>query len=68
MQNVTDFRPEKNEFEEFSLKKANVATVAPESKPNVYSLSSIALQKKYAHIEGFFVSKIRFIFCVETAK
>jgi len=37
MQNVTDFRPEKNEFEEFSLKKANVATVAPESKPNVYS-------------------------------
>ena len=31
------FGLEKNEFEEFSLKKANVATLAPESKPNVYS-------------------------------
>ena len=37
MPNVPDFWPEKNEFEEFSLQKANVATLAPESKPNVYS-------------------------------
>jgi len=37
MSNVPDFRPGKKKIEEFSLKKANVATLAPESKPKVYS-------------------------------
>jgi len=61
------FGLEKNEFEEFSLKKPTWQPWRRRAN-RTSTVSSIALQKKYAHIEGFFVSKIRFIFCVETAK